>query len=141
MNISAKTLLAILPIGIAAALGGAESQAQTRAIVGSPNIALKSGESAELGNLYFISNCKSVLTSTPTVEVLDGPPGVTVSIKEEMVMARAQKCAAPIKGGKLFVAAGDIQDQSFSTLTLRITYKTRDGERKLSQSYNLELFP
>jgi hypothetical protein len=141
MHVLAKTLLTILPIGIAGALGATESQAQTRAVVGSPNIALKSGESAELGNLYYISNCKSVLTSIPTVEILEGPPRGTISIKEEMVMARAQKCAAPVKGGKLFVAVGDIQDQSFSTLTLRITYKTRDGERKLSQLYNLELFP
>lgn len=137
MRTSIGSLVLIAQLGIAGAVCSTESQAQTRA----PNIALKSGESSELGNLYFVSNCKSVLTSTPTVEILDGPPGVTVSIKEEMVMARAQKCAAPVKGGKLFVAAGDIQDQSVSTLTLRITYKTRDGERKLSQSYNLNLFP
>jgi hypothetical protein len=141
MRTSASSLLTILSIGFAGALGNVQAQAQTMAVVGSPTIALKSGESAELANLYFISNCKSVLTSTPAVEILDGPPGVTASIKEEMVMARAQKCAAPVKGGKLFVAAGDIQDQSFSTLTLRITYKTRDGERKLSQLFNLELFP
>jgi hypothetical protein len=141
MHISTKTLLAILQIGIVGALGGAGAQAQTMAVTGSATIALKSGESAELGNVYYISNCKSILTSTPEVEIIDGPPGVTASIREDMVMARAQKCAAPVKGGKLFVAAKDIQDQSFSNLTLRITYKTRDGERKLSQIFNLELFP
>jgi hypothetical protein len=141
MHISTKTLLAILQIGIAGALGGTEAQAQTMAVTGSPTIALRSGETAELANVYYISNCKSILTSAPQVEIIDGPPGVTASIREDMVMARAQKCAAPVKGGKLFVAAGDIQDQSFSNLTLRITYKTRDGERKLSQVFNLELFP
>ena len=73
MHISAKTLLAILPIGIAGALGGTGAQAQT-IVSGAQTIALKSGESAELGNLYYISNCKSLLTSTPEVDS-DGPPG------------------------------------------------------------------
>jgi hypothetical protein len=141
MRTSAKSLLAILCAGVAGGFCCIEAQAQTMAVTGSPTIALKSGETAELGNVYYISNCKSILTSTPEVEILDGPPGVTASIREDMVIARAQKCAAPVKGGKLFVAARDIQDQSFSNLTLRITYKTRDGERKLSQVFNLELFP
>jgi hypothetical protein len=141
MRTSIGSMALIAMLGITVGICSTEAQAQTMAVIGSPTIALKSGESAELSNLYFVSNCKSLLTSPPAVEILDGPPGVTASIKEEMVMARAQKCAAPVKGGKLFVAAGDIQDQSFSTLTLRITYRTRDGERKLSQLFNLELFP
>ena len=140
MHISAKMLLAILPIGIAGALGGTGAQAQT-IVSGAHTIALKSGESAELGNLYYISNCKSLLTSAPQVEVIDGPPGVTASVREDMVPARLQKCPSPVKGGKLFVAVKEIGDQSFPTLTLRITYRTRDGERKLSHVFNLELFP
>jgi hypothetical protein len=58
-----------------------------------------------------------------------------------MVLARFQKCATPIKGGKLFLAAKGIEDSSFSTLTLRVTYKTRDGDRKLSHVFNLQLLP
>jgi hypothetical protein len=141
MRTSAKTLFAILQIGLAGALSGTEAQAQTMALSGVQTIALKSGESAELGNLYYISNCKSILTSTPEVEIIDGPPGVTASVREEMVPARMQKCASPVKGGKLFLAVKDVGDQSFSTLTLRITYRTRDGDRKLSHVFNLELFP
>jgi hypothetical protein len=139
MQVSAKALLVILQVGIAGVPFNA--QAQTMALIGVQTIALKSGESAELGNLYYVSNCKSLLTSTPEVQVLEGPPGVTASIKEDMVLPRLQKCASPIKGGKLFLAAKDIADSSFSTLTLRITYKTRDGDRQLSHIFNLELFP
>jgi hypothetical protein len=141
MRTSIRSLFTILHFGVAGALGTAGAQAQTMALSGVQTIALKSGESAELGNLYYISNCKSLLTSTPEVEILDGPPGVTASIREEMVPARFQKCASPVKGGKLFVAVKDIADQSFSTLTLRVTYRTRDGDRKLSHVFNLELFP
>jgi hypothetical protein len=77
----------------------------------------------------------------PEVEVLDGPPGVTVSIKEDMVLPRAQNCASRVKGGTLVIAAKDIEDTSFSELTVRITYRTRDGDRKFSRIYNLSLFP
>lgn len=141
MRISAMSLIAMLCVGAVGALTDASAHAQTMAISGALTIALKSGESAEVANLYYVTNCKSLLTSTPTVEILDGPPGITASVKEETVMARFQKCAAPVKGGKLYLAANQIEDQSFSTLTLRVTYKTRDGERRLSQVFNLELFP
>ena len=54
---------------------------------GGGDIALKSGESAELAQVYYIgANCKSLLRGTPAVEILDGPPGVTASIKEESVV-------------------------------------------------------
>jgi hypothetical protein len=141
MRVKAKSLLLSLCVGLAGALGNVEAHSQTMAITGASTIALKSGERTEVGNLYWVSNCKSLLTSTPEVEVLDGPPGVAASVKDEMVMARAQKCAAPVKGAKLFLAAKEIEDPSFSTLTLRITYRTRDGDRKFSQVFNLQLLP
>ena len=53
-------------------------------------IALKSGETDQLTDLYFVSNCKSILKSAPEVEILDGPPGVTVSVKEDMVLPRTR---------------------------------------------------
>jgi hypothetical protein len=109
--------------------------------IGAPTIALKSGESTEVGNLYWVENCKSMLTATPEVEILDGPPGVTASVKEAMVLARLQKCARPVKGGKLIISADNIEESSISTLTVRVTYNTRDGDRKRSQVFNLELFP
>jgi hypothetical protein len=141
MRISAKSLLAVVHIGIAGVLGSAAARAQTMALAGVSTIALKSGESTEVGNLYYVTNCRSLLKSTPEVEIVEGPPGVTASVKEEMVLPRFQKCASPIKGGKLFLAAKEIEDPSFSTLTLRITYRTRDGDRKLSHVFNLELIP
>jgi hypothetical protein len=41
----------------------------------------------------------------------------------------------------LTVTAKDIEDQSYTTLTVRITYKTRDGDRKFSHVFNLSLIP
>ncbi len=106
-----------------------------------PTIALKNGESIELGSVYWVSHCKSILTSTPEVEVLDGPPGVTASVKDAMVVPRRQNCTNKVAGGTLLVAAKDIQDAGTGQLTLRFTYKTRDGERKFSQVLNIAVLP
>jgi hypothetical protein len=123
----------------AAAVAGTEAQAQT--IVGSPTLALKSGETLELGLIYWVSRCRSILTSTPEAEVLDGPSQVAVSVKQEMVLPRAQQCASRVPGGKLMISAKEIEDPSYTSLTVRISFKTKDGERKYSQVYNLHLLP
>src|SRR5216684_4018634 len=66
----------------------AGAHAQTR-------VALKSGETTELGLVYYISNCASIMVGNPEIEVLDGPPELTLSFKPGMVIPRAQNCAKP----------------------------------------------
>jgi hypothetical protein len=77
----------------------------------------------------------------PEVEVLDGPPGVTVAVREAMVTPRAFGCAKPVNGGKVIISAKDIDEPSYSTMTVRYKYKTREGERLFSKVYNVSLFP
>jgi hypothetical protein len=139
MRFGAKALLAIVNLGIAGILGSAGAQAQQIKIP----IALKSGESIEAANLSWAPNCRSILKSVPEAEILDGPPGVTAFVKEAMVIPRPQNqnCAKPVQGGILVIAAKDIEDVSDSTLTIRITFRTRDGDRKQSLVYSLSLFP
>ena len=103
--------------------------------------ALKSGESVEVGDIYWVQNCRSQLTSPPEVTVMDGPPGVTASVTEAMVLPRFQQCAKPVKGAKLRLSADKVEDQSYSMMTLRIKYKTKDGERDKSMTFSLALFP
>jgi len=131
-------LLGIVGI-VAAAVTSAEAQAQT--VWGAQTLALKSGETIELGQLYYVVGCRSLLTGTPEAEVLEGPPQVSVSVKQEMVLPRVQRCANRVAGGKLMVTAREIEDPSHTTLTVRITYKTKDGDRKSSQVFNLHLLP
>jgi hypothetical protein len=134
-----KTFLVISQLTIAGVLAIAGAHGQT--ITGSPTIALKSGESTEISDLYFITNCRSLLKGTPEAEVVDGPPGVSVAVKEAMVLPRQQKCANRVPGGTLVITAKDIADPSYTPLTVRITYRTRDGDRKFSQVFNLSLTP
>lgn len=103
---------------------------------------MKSGESVELGDVYFINtNCKSLLKSTPEVEIMDGPPGVTATINAAKVIPRGYSCANPIAGGKLVITAKDVQDVSYTRMVLRINYKTLDGDRQRSENVNISLFP
>jgi hypothetical protein len=103
MRIGVGAVLTILHLGIVGIAGSAAAHAQT--ITGSATIALKSGESAEVGDLYFVTNCRSILKGTPDVEILDGPPGISVAIKAAMVTPRAQRCSNQVPGGKLVISA------------------------------------
>jgi hypothetical protein len=139
MRTGCNVFLVIFCLAIVGILGRAQAHAQT--IWGSASIALKSGESVEVGNVYYAINCRSLLKSAPEVEVLEGPPGVTASIKEGMVLPRASNCAKRVPGGTLVLTAKDIEDPSYTPLTLRFIFRTKDGERKLSQVFNLSLVP
>jgi hypothetical protein len=115
------------------------AQAQTPVIL---TIALKSGETQDLGPIYSIRLCRSTSIAKPEVEILEGPPDITVTIKEEDIVPRAQGCANKVPGGRLLITAPkEIVDPSFTRLAVRITYKTDDGDEKRSLIYNLSLIP
>jgi hypothetical protein len=133
--------MTLLQVGIAATVCGTVARAQNMMVPGAHTVALKGGESEEIQDLYYVSNCASLLNSPPQVEVVDGPPGVKASIKEDMVLPRLQKCPTKVKGGKLVVSAGSVEDPSISQLTVRVTFDTREGIRKQTFVYNLSLLP
>jgi hypothetical protein len=135
------TVLTTLMCLLGAAGISATHDAHGQTVRGSATIALKSGETSEVGPLYYVVNCKSLLKSTPEAEILEGPPAVSVAVKEAMVLPRAQNCANRIAGGILVISAKDVEDPSYTPITVRITYKTKDGDRKLSQVFNLSLIP
>jgi ribosomal protein L21 len=115
-------------------VGAAHAQSQG-------NIALKSGESVELGPVYWIANCRSILIGLPEVEILEGPPGLTLNLKEAMVLPRRQNCPNKVSGGILSAAAAEVKDQTQGKLVYRIKYKTKDGDRQRSGTFNVSLFP
>jgi len=127
----------ILQIGCAVVLGSVGARAQAV----EPGIALKSGETTELGIAYFVANCRSILVSTPEVEVLEGPSELVLTIKEGMVLPSRYNCANKVAGGTVVAAAKDIKEVIHSRLTYRIKYKTKIGDRQSSYVYNVSLFP
>jgi hypothetical protein len=134
-NLIAASLLS------ACLLSGGAATAQTIHIP-VRDIVLKNGETTEFAQVWLVSrDCKSMMTATPQVEVLEGPPGVTVEMRPAPVVPRAVSCANPIAGGKLFIAARGVEDYSRSTMVLRIIYKTRDGDRQRAEHISVTLFP
>lgn len=75
MRTSAKSLLAYLCVGFAGALGIAEAQAQNMMLPGAETVALKSGESQEISDLYFVSNCMSLLNTPLKLRLSKVRPG------------------------------------------------------------------
>ena len=125
-----KALLMISSVFLASTLAHAQQA-----------IALKNGESAELGTVWYVANCRSIMLGMPEVEILEGLPGLTLSIKEAMVLPRRLNCANQVPGGILVATAKDVSDPVQGKLIYRIKYKTKDGDRQVSNTYNVSLFP
>ena len=136
MHVGTKSFAVISSFALVTIVGAAEAHAQT-----GQRIALKDGESVELGNVYWVSNCRSIMVGIPEIEILEGPREVTLAVKEGMVLPRRQNCASKVPGGTIVATAKDVKEPSEAKLTYRVKYKTKDGERQTSNVYNFSLFP
>jgi hypothetical protein len=119
----------------AIASGGVSAQTSPR------RLALKNGESIELSPIYWVINCRSIMIGLPEVEVLEGPPQLSLTIREEKVLPRRQGCAAQVSGGTLLLNAKGITEKAEATLTYRLKFKTKAGDRQTSATYTVSLFP
>jgi hypothetical protein len=129
--------VALVSLTLASILGSAPADAQ-----GSRSrLALKNGETIQVGSVYWVMNCRPVMIGLPEIEILEGPAGVTLSIKEEEILPRVQGCATKVPGGRLMMSAKDITEPMEARVTYRLSYKTKDGPRQTSHSYVLSLFP
>jgi len=133
MRIGTKAI-SLTALIVAIACCSPVAQAQDR-------IALKSGESVELGPVYWVANCRSIMVGMPEIEMLEGPAEVTLAIKEGMVLPRRQNCASQVPGGTIVLTAKEIKEPAVAKLTYRIKYKTKDGDRIRGNVYQVSLFP
>ena len=132
-----NTFCVILSFSIAVFVGAAGADAQQNP----PRIALKSGESVELMNVFLIINCRSIAIGSPELEVLEGAPELSLTIKEQPIIPRAYNCANPVPGGKVVATAKDVDEPKEVKLTFRVKYKGKSGDRQWSYIYNVSLFP
>jgi hypothetical protein len=124
-------------IGLATAMTFMNVSAQA-----ADTVALKSGETTELGNLFFVANCRSLLNGPITVEILEGPSDVTASVREQKIVPHSQNCAKPVAGGILLLTAPkEIKERKQAKVILRVKYPTVDGERQKARDIDLTLVP
>ncbi len=131
-----NTFRVILSFGTAIFVGTAGAHAQQN-----PRIAMKSGESVELMNVFLIANCRSIAIGTPEVEILEGPAEVSLAIKEDMILPRGYNCANPVPGGKVVATAKAVDEPKVGNLVFRVKFKGKSGDRQISYTYNVSLFP
>lgn len=135
MRVNFRSLSAVLCLGVAIMMGSSTARADEL-------IALKSGETVELGTLFWVSNCRSLLNGPPVAEVMEGPPDVTVSVRAQDVIPHKFNCAKAVPGGVLLVTAPkEVKARTQGMLTIRVKYATKDGERQNSRQLNVTLFP
>jgi hypothetical protein len=104
-------------------------------------ISLKPGESADLGVVYWQSNCVSILKKIAGIDLLEGPPGIELSIRDESVAARRQNCSTKLPGGVVVLTAREIPQKFSGTIKYRVRYSTEDGDKQSSHSKEIALFP
>ena len=102
-------------------------------------LAAKSGETIDVRPVYGAKRCKSILTAPPEVEVLQGPPELKLSVREDMVTPR--NCREKIKGGYVVATVGQIKQPVDGKLTFRVKYKTKDETREVGYNYSVTLVP
>ena len=136
MRVLLTLVLAAIQFSVAAMIGaGAQAQSEL------PRLVAKNGESVELHSVFFVASCRSIMIGLPEVEVVEGPPEVTLSIKEEPVLPRRLNCANKVPGGTLSLNAKGITESKEAKLVYRLKYKTKDGDRQTSRTYVISLFP
>jgi len=102
-------------------------------------IAAKSGETVDVMPVYGAPRCRSVLTATPEVEVLQGPPEIKLSVREAMVTP--PKCREKVKGGIVVATVGQVKQPTDGKLIFRVKYHTKDGPIQTGQIRKFTLLP
>jgi hypothetical protein len=99
-----KLCAAICVLGLPFLVMSAAAEAQQNQI---QRIAAKSGETIELYPVWAQANCRPTLLATPEVEVLEGPPELTFSVREQMVAVPVAECHDKIRDSA--VSSGQLE--------------------------------
>ena len=78
----------------------------------------------------------------PEIEIVEGPPELSLAIKEEQVVPRRFNCVNKVPGGTVILTAkGSVTERTEVNLIYRVKYKTKEGDRQVGGSYIVTLLP
>jgi hypothetical protein len=121
--------------------------AQQQQIPAPAIFSIRGGETLLLRPLGWVpSDCVSVFVSLEGIDILDGPPEVTLKFEPGQVnltTTAGKVCPKPLPGGNMmFTASKDIAEQKEANLTLRVRVKTKHtSAATATMRYHLLLFP
>ena len=116
------------------------------AIAGLPTFAaadpavLRSGQSVDLGVVFWIDGCTSTLVTLVGVDALEAPPGVELSLRKEDVLPTRPGCAK-VPGGVVVASAKTVTAPFTGIVKYRVRYRTLNGPRQSEHSVELSLQP
>ncbi|WP_127075673.1 hypothetical protein [Rhodomicrobium lacus] len=131
----------MLRISIAAAAVAFLAASPLAASAAEKTLALKSNETSDIMPLYGVKDCKSLLTATPEIEVLQGAPELTLSVRPDKILPPGGKCKDKVDGGVVVATVGKVEKPFDGPLTFRVKYKTKDATRQSAHTFDLKLFP
>jgi hypothetical protein len=105
------------------------------------SVALRSGESTDLGAVYWVESCQSIVKSFIGVEILEGPPGVVIALREQPVRARRQNCPNEVPGAIVTITAKEVTEKTSATTRYRVKYDTEDGKKQSNHTVKIDLYP
>jgi hypothetical protein len=105
-------------------------------------ISAKSGQSVDLGAVYWVENCQSRLDGFVGVEMSSGPAGVTLALRKEDVKAERQKCPTPVPGATVVATMPSVSQPVKGTIKYKVTYLLKNGGKQTSDhSRNISITP
>jgi hypothetical protein len=104
-------------------------------------ISLKSGESVDLDSVYWVDGCTSLLVTVVGVDLLEGPPGITLSVRREDVLPHRPGCTNKVNGGVVVASVKDVLAPAHGTLRYRVRYNTQGGARQSTHTAQIGLYP
>ena len=104
-------------------------------------IAIMSGESLDLSTDYYVANCASLLLNIDGVDLLEGPPGVRLSFRNELVYARAQRCTVAVPGTITVLTAPVVSQKIGGQLVYRVRLSTEEGPKIITRTMWVTVYP
>jgi hypothetical protein len=88
-------------------------------------------------------NCQSQLRRIEGVDLLEGPPGIALSIRTEaeVMTGPRQNCQNKVRGGIVVATVKDVPAKVSATLTYRVRYDTDEGPKQSTHTRQVTLFP
>jgi hypothetical protein len=107
------------------------------------HVAIKNGETVELQRLWSVLECRNNLKGRPTAEILVGPPQLSLSLQDAMVVPRRSdmNCTEKVPGAILSLTANNLTEPFTGILVVRWRYERHTGTWHGSRTFTLEMVP